>query len=553
MPSSRSNTPDPTLWIVGLVVLILAVGGMAWLLVGGDDPNNPPNATSDAAEPTDEDVPPQLPAVDTEGLATRRADPTPLSDTTPRVKPTEQLLARHTGPSGCIEGVAVDAAGTPVANVNVAVYQGNALISGAFPGARQLLEIQDKTASDGSFRLCDIPIGDAYVVVGEHEDFARSETTNLRVDQDKTASGVTLRMQEGSVVRGTVTAVGGAPIAEARVELHDMLQSAMLSGRPQDAEPWKVTFTDAAGRYAFVHISATTMRVRASAENYETQTQTSSQGLDFTAKDLQMDFELAPGRALPGRVVDEYGNGVAGAYIEVNSLGKEPQSTANAESDPSGWFRLDGLGMVAYSLRATCKGFSDKTMPKVHVSAGQIQVIMEPRGLVEGYVADAGGDPIESYTLFLMRSRANSEPHYLNNSRLIEDPRGFFQFDDLDPGDYVLEARADGYADSRSEVFTVVRGNTPSAQLQILMLKGGTLRGMIYDAEGRTVPGALISLNTNNHIDSSISRIFKQIAPTDERETTVRAGADGQYVIEHISAGTYQLRAEHRNYAPRVI
>jgi protocatechuate 3,4-dioxygenase beta subunit len=552
MRSSKSKSAGPPLWIVGLVVLVLAAGGMGWLLVGDEEPASMQQEPTAATETQDE-TPAQLPDVGAHAQPAVRAEPAPLPDTTPRPKPASQILATNVGPSGCIEGIAVDAAGTPVAGVLVGVYQGNALLSGAFPGSRLLLDVQGKTGADGSFRLCEIPVGDAYVVVGEHADFARSETTNLRVDQDKTVAGVTLRMEAGAVVRGTVTTAGGGPLAQARVELHDMLQSALLTGRPQDAEPWKVTFTDAAGRYAFAHVSATTMRVRASADNYETQTQTSSQGLDFTAKDLQMDFELAPGRALPGRVVDEYGSGIAGAYIEVNSLGKEPQSTASAESDASGWFRLDGLGMVPYSLRATCTGFSDTTMPKVHVTAGQIQVTMEPRGLVEGVAVNAGGEPVRSYTLFLMRSRANAEPHYLNNSRQIEDPRGFFRFDDLDPGDYVLEARADGYADSRSEVFTVARGDTPSAQLRILMLKGGTLRGTVYDSRGQGVAGALVSLNPNNHIDSSISRIFKQIAPTDEREVMVRSGAGGEYVIEHIPAGTYQLSAEHRDHAPCVI
>jgi hypothetical protein len=537
--------------MAGLGILVLAVGGMAWVLAGGEAGAEPSPQAPVAAAPAPE-VPAQLPAVDTNAQPARRVEPTPLAEVVSRTGPAEPIVARSGGPSGCIEGVAVDPAGIPIAGVHVSVYQGNALLSGAFPGARQLLDVRGTTAEDGSFRLCEIPVGDAYVVVGEHDEFARSETANLRVGQDKPVSGVTLRMEAGSVVQGTVTAEGGGPIAGARVELYDMLQSALLSNRPQEAEPWKVAFTDAAGRYAFTHISATTMRVRASAESYETQTQTSSQGLDFAARDLQMDFELASGRELPGRVVDENGSGIAGAHVEVNSLGKEPQSTASAESDASGWFRLDGLGMVPYSLRATCRGYSDKTMPKVHVTAGQVQVVMEPRGRVEGFVADAAGEPVPGFTLHLMRSRANAEPHYLNNSRGFEDARGYFLFDDLDPGDYVLEARADGFADTRSDVFTVVRGETPSARLRIVMLKGGTLRGIVYDPEGRTVAGAQVSLNANNHVDSSISRIFKQIAPTDEREVVVRSGPDGRYVLEHVPAGTYQLRAEHAGFAPRV-
>jgi hypothetical protein len=149
-----------------------------------------------------------------------------------------------------------------------------------------------------------------------------------------------------------------------------------------------------------------------------------------------------------------------------------------------------------------------------------------------------------------MKNRAGADPNYLNDHRSFDDPTGRFTLGDLDPGDYVLEARADGLADTRSEPFTVGRGPVPSAQVRIVMSGGGTLRGTVTDMDGKPVPGAFVMLNPNNYIDSSISKIFNMIAPTDEREVQTQSGANGAYVFEHVTPGVYQVRADHPEFAP---
>ncbi|HTE05809.1 MAG TPA: carboxypeptidase-like regulatory domain-containing protein, partial [Planctomycetota bacterium] len=90
-------------------------------------------------------------------------------------------------------------------------------------------------------------------------------------------------------------------------------------------------------------------------------------------------------------------------------------------------------------------------------------------------------------------------------------------------------------------------------QLRIRLLRGGTLKGHVLDSNGHALAGALVTLNPNNFIDSSIAKIFKAIAPSDEREIKVRTGEDGGYTIAHIAPGAYQLVGEHETGAARIL
>jgi len=543
MRSNRSNPSKTLMWAAGAALLVAAIGGVAWLLndESGEAPSVQPQAPL-AAEPEPKA---ELPAPPAERpIENVELQPLPAAV---RGGDDAQPLVASRGPSGNISGKVVDQQGQPVAGTFINVYQGNALLPGPFPGSMQVLDLQTKSGPDGNFTINGVPAGNSYVLVGEHENYAKSETPNLKVDAGQTLTGVTLCLIDGAVVRGTVNDTSGSPLTEAKVELLDTM--AQFTQKPDQVEPVAVVSTDTAGRYAFTHVSSRFFRVRASAKDHETLTQTGSSGFEPVPSDMVLDFELSPGHRLPGQVVDVDMNPIAGARIEVASVGKEPQSSAVAVSDASGFYTLEGLGSSYYQLHATCKGYSDKNVPKVHFTAGEFQVIMEPRGLVEGTVLTSGGQPVTRFSLHLMRSRAGADPNYLNDSRGFEDASGRFVLGDLDPGDYIVEARADDLADTRSDPFTVSRGPVPSAQIRVIMSGGGTLAGTVVDAEGAPVAGAAVMLNPNNYVDSNISKIFDMIAPTDERERATETKGDGSYVFEHVTPGVYQVRADHPDFA----
>src|SRR5262245_46044134 len=242
-------------------------------------------------------------------------------DVVPPPRPGEQepLVAAAGDPTGGLSGMVVNKNRQPVADVKLAVFRGNAMLGAAFPGSRRAVEGTSSSGPDGRFEFKNVPIGQPYVVVGEHDDFARSEIGGLRVEKDRVAGDIVLIMSEGAVVMGTVAAKGRAGvIPNARVELFYQLDNAWL--KPEEQRPYKVMYTDANGRFAFTHVSSSSIRVRVEAEGFESQSQTVSSALDSEPHDQNLSFLLGPGLSLPGRVVTERGQPVAGARIEANSL-----------------------------------------------------------------------------------------------------------------------------------------------------------------------------------------------------------------------------------------
>jgi uncharacterized GH25 family protein len=545
MRSSRTESRSPLLFLVGLLVVV-AVGAGAFFVLQGDDEGDT-GAPVAIAPVTETAAPPEF-----ENTAPVEASRLQLPVDAGLPQHEAPIVASLGEPTGGISGLVVDKTRNPVPGVKLSVYRGNALLGGSgFPGSRRAVDAVTTSGPDGRFELKRVPVGQPYVVVGEHDEYARSEVSGMRVQKDAVTSDVVLLMTDGAVVMGSVLVKGGGPIPNARVELYYQLDMAFL--KPEEHRPFKVVFTDNAGRFAFTHVSSSSIKVRVSADGFETQARTVSYALEPEPRDATLDFELSPGLSLPGRVMTDRGAPVARARIEVNSAGKDVQSTAVAMSDEAGNFLLDGMGTGNYQLRATCPGFSDKTMPRVDVSAGYINVEMQRRGAARGFVTSLTGQPVTAFSLHLYKHAEGRDPTSLNDERSFRAGDGSFLFDNLDPGDYVLESRADDWADTRSAPFTVLSGDDPATQVTIAMGKGGTLRGTIRTADGQPAAGALMQLNENGYQDSPLTQIFKSIAPDDTRERKLKAGADGSFAFERIPPGVYQVSGQHEDAAPIVM
>jgi len=547
MRSSRNESSNKTLWIAGILVILVAGGAVVWLLASGEAPAAPPASTVERPAAV-ADQPAEF-----HQSAPDRGVVKPIEVGPPVTRPRSDLPAAVVagGPVGCLEGFAVNAQNMPIEGVTITLYIGNALLTGAFPGTRQAVDATAVTGPDGAFSLCDVPAARNYVIVGEHDKFARSEANGFTVEKDSVTSGAVLHMTEGAVIHGVVSQLGGGPLPNARVELFYTLDMAFL--KPEEQKPAQVVFTDGQGRYAFTHVSAASLKVGALYDGFASQSHNISYALEPTPRDQVVNFELDIGASLPGRVVSIAGAPVADARIEVTSLAKDNQGGAIAFSDEGGYFILDGLSRDTYQLRCSAAGYSEKTVPGVDITVGNYTVVMERQGGVTGWVTNVANVPVRNFTLHLMRAHTGAEPNYLNDSRSFDSADGKFSFEGIDPGTYVLEARANDYADTRSEEFAIERDMTQFPQLRIRMLRGGKLCGRVLDSQGKPLAGALISLNPNNFVDSSIAKIFKAIAPSDERERKLRAGADGTYCIEHITPGTYQIVGEHESAASRVV
>ncbi len=545
-----ANSPNRTpVLIIAAVVLFGGLGGVAWLLLDdGRDPNDSGGVISH--EPAD--LGPQGVEDLTTDLSTRTQPVIDLGGDTPLAE--VESIARTTfGDTGTIDGRVIDEE-LPVIGAQISLYKGNPHVHAAWTSLREKVDGHTAvTDSNGSFSLTHVPVGHPYVVVAEHPEFARSEASGIRVTKGRATTGVLVRMSTGAIIGGSVyDKETDRPIAGARAELFHSIELA-LNPETRD-RPWRVVFTDDEGRYVFPYVSEPSIRISVSADGFETQSRGVNFSLEGRARDRpNIDYKLGPGMELGGRVVNEEGEGVVNVAVTATALTKAFQGESVAFSDSGGYFLLEGLGDHSYNLRAEAEGYSTRTVPKVTPHQEGVEITLQRQGYVAGNVTDYDGNPIPSFSLHLMRSMAGRQPGFLNVVKDFQSADGSYLFDGLDPATYILEARAKGWANARSEEFMVQRSDADPAEVPIRMGRGGTVHGTITDSDGKAVANAAVTVRDNNFVDNAITKIFGQIAPRGAFEPTSRTDDDGRFKIKNVPAGTYQLSVNHERWAPRSV
>ncbi len=264
-----------------LAVLIIGGGAVLLLRQGSAEDRNGPVDPAKAGPPTDTTLPAFV-APTVQGAETHPLEPVPDA---PLPGAEEPIVAGAGDPTGGLSGQGRGQEPPAGRGREALVFRGNALLgTAAFPGSRRVIESTATSAADGRFELKRIPVGQPYVIVARTTTSRAAKSAGLRVAKDVVAPDVTLIMSDGAVIMGMVSAKGRAgPIANARVELFYQLDNAWL--KPEEQRPYKVVFSDATGRFAFTHVSSSSIRVRVQADGFESQSRTISSALDSEPHD----------------------------------------------------------------------------------------------------------------------------------------------------------------------------------------------------------------------------------------------------------------------------
>lgn len=155
---------------------------------------------------------------------------------------------------------------------------------------------------------------------------------------------------------------------------------------------------------------------------------------------------------IAGSVRDPEGTPIEGALVELLGTGRSTRSIAD------GRFLLDSVSAGRGTLRISLQGYlpaqteirvaddSATTLEVVLVPDGQplapVRVLAKARGRIFGTVVDSVGRPLPGVSVGLVGSRGTT----------LTDSSGQFQFVDLAPGQYLVEARRVGFELSRYPV-----------------------------------------------------------------------------------------------------
>jgi hypothetical protein len=465
---------------------------------------------------------------------------------------------------GAISGRVVDSYGEPAINVRV-----NVEVTTADKATRTITGVE--TDDRGEYRIGRLPAGSylvsvlqlqAYVTTpglrrppepiyypGATTNAAEAEAIRLDAADERDdidfvvapipsplAPVIAARMQQlaaagaqspagGSAnMRGRVVTPAGLPIAHANVFLTsdtDVLQSrAGVSGSD--------------GRFEFRELAAGTFRVAASKANY------APVGLEpgflaAVSRDVKIaagetrdnvDLQLAPLAAIAGQVMDDAGEPVVGASVQVLQLRYEsgrrrltPAPAAPRLTNDLGRYRLYSLAPGQYVVTASVSGaraadvsgFAPSYYPGtanpaaaqfVSIGTGQVRdgvdiaMAKARTARVAGKVLSAGGQSANPGSLTLLSSVRSSSPVNISiGARLRND--GTFEFPNVPPGQYVIRAdrgRSPPWIEGEFGTLPIVVDGADVTDLVVQTSTGSSIAGRltfnVRDASKLPSPGA---------------------------------------------------------------
>lgn len=237
-------------------------------------------------------------------------------------------------------------------------------------------------------------------------------------------------------------------------------------------------------------------------------------------------IRLEPEATLMGRVVDEAGEPVPGARIDLYwqaFLPEEPDRPVgepilqNTRADGEGRFELRGLPAGTARVGVSAQAFVPLEGVEVELprpaTAGELRLVLERGALLQGRVTTAAGEPVPAVRVGVSGAAASTN----------------------DDGLYWLEGAELG----RQEVLFLHPSHGRVAKpfeiqpgvniLDVTFEPGVEVAGRVVDETGKPVPGARVELAPENRFEP---RLYRDVT-----------GEDGRFRLSPVLAGRYRLKA----------
>ncbi len=533
-----------------LILALAAVAGFLFFLLGpsGEDP-----AVSAPTRPVEAPVTPpqtaelQAPVVrvETEEVAPIRVD----------ADETEEVRGGYTNK---LSGKVVNIDGAPVSGAEVllstAALMGQDLANSFFNSNQEPAGEPESTKSDeqGEYAFYAVDPRSDYYLAARHPDFKMTQESRVVVGEQGDYLAPDLILVAGSTLKGYVTDSSGNPIANAQVHTDSAY---VFTGELESPDRQSGT-TNGAGFYEIRNVPEGARNVMAEAEGYGRELQHNIVFKGDDGEEKILEFQLEPGQSLEGRVVGPDGLGIEGAKILALNYGNTNSSRGKARTDETGYFQLLDLGPGSYMMRVTADGFRQAPGRGNRAQAGQkdVEIQMVVQCSVAGVAVDSSGNPIKGFKASLQ---------YVDETGTIFEEAGVtgsFQNDDgsfeligVDPGLYVVQVQAKGYAKGNSQPFRVTAEDQLKSGVSVRLGKGGSFAGVVLDASGSPVKGARVSTQDNSYVDNLFNDMFKDIIVPTVTLRRTRTDAKGQFELDLLSPGTYQVHVEHEDFTRFIV
>jgi protocatechuate 3,4-dioxygenase beta subunit len=455
-----------------------------------------------------------------------------------------QVPALALAPAVAVAGLVVDAAGKPLAEVELRAAAADR--RAADP------DLRARTGPQGTFRLAGFAPGTAYRFSATREGFVPSRQTLTAPDRGAAAAPLKIVLESGRAAAGHVVDTAGRPVAGAEVRL---LPAAASEDRRSARETTVRAVSDASGTFRIDRLGRGPFDLRTRAQGFAP---TLVRRVDLPAGDGTADLGtlvLERGLTLEGRVVDAGGNPVGGATVQMTpSTGLAVWDLPLDGQTPDWEIATDGDGAFSFAglaaggtvtLRASRPGFAARTLPGIAVPSPEpVLVRLAPEARISGTVTDESGEPVAGANVLISESAGDAAPSQGGRPRsagaAVSDADGRFAAGGLSPGRFTLLATASGYLSATAGGLALPDGGE-IAGVAVVLRRGATVQGTVFTPEGAPAAGAKVIA-----LDQGGTAAGQTLVG---RPETIADG-DGHYSLTGVSEGPHAVLAEHSDYRP---
>jgi RNA polymerase sigma factor (sigma-70 family) len=496
--------------LFALLLLLLAIGGIAWHFTRHDQPAATPTTTSRAQLPSA----PAGPAAKTEPVVHAEAT-------------AGQVRARVE--TGTLAGGA--AAGRVI---NWSTGDGVANAELTFTG--DLGAVTVRSHDDGTFELAPPAPGGYTLTAIAAQGFLPyapellHSSVHVQLQRDRAVRGLTVFLFPALDYHGTVVDDAGKPVAGAHVRMLGTPQGEQAIDRP--ATEWTA---DASGAFTF-HAADGAVFEAISGDR---------RGWAMLDGDVAITHKLvikvgkaaARDATISGHVVDEAGKPIADALVRADpeSKGGSPlaRATSFATTGVDGSFELHDLDRDGYTLSAEADDHAPASKNGVAGGSHDVTLTMSAGSVIAGTVT-AGGQPVPSFTLLAFQRDGAAKN--LVAARSFVTASGAFELR-LEPGTYDLVANASGWAPAQATA------TAPSKGLALEMTAGATLTGIVVSAA--------------DHSPLPYARIMREALGGGASAQPANAGTvtreDGTFELRGIPAGPLSITVSAGDFHQRIV
>lgn len=484
---------------------------------------------------------------------------------------------------GIIRGTVTLSDGGPAAGAEVAAMPANLLgeaTSSMFSGGAGMLAMrpaETKADETGAYEIKGLRLGKGYRVSARLKGHAAATSGRVDVTPQAPEHVVDLKLSRGSNVSGKARYDDGAPAAGVALMLMPDI-SEIMQGNISGAGGEQKSKASDAGLFEFSGLAKgkyTLMREPADGNpmamvfggpegrlTVEVDGDNDVGGLLLTLKreDPSAGKKKDPEQKnLEGRVVAPDGSAAAGVTVQATSGMNLPSGdfmpqSKSATTDEDGVFKLAGLTKDSYDLKVKSPlGNGGET--GVRPEQNNVLIRLAPPTRLRGQVLNQAGDAVAGCAVTLKAPGGGGFDLTAlmgmggGEESVNTDEFGFFEFPNVEEGEYSLDAKSRTEGTGSTDTFSVVPGRD-LLDFVIRLTPGVGFSGAVYDSAGATVAGATVSLRASGGLGDS----FAQFMPGMQGSAgSATSGDNGEYSILRVAPGTYTLSAQHADFAPTTI